>query len=898
MAVSPPQWDNLPTTLKNLHRWVLWKMGVREGKPTKVPVRADSGLPAETDNQTTWTTFEHAREAFEKGRGGAEGIGFVFARVSEISGVDLDHCRDPATGEIDTWAKAYLDRLNSYSEISPSGTGLHILVRGTIPVTGEDGGRQKDLKGNGYGPGAKIECYSNKRYFTMTGNVLPGYPPTVEDRQAELMTIYREIWGEGKTSAQDSTKHAQDGPRKAQDGQKLLDEIKERMFSSANGPEILKLYNGDISAYGGDDSRADLALCNHLAFHCNNNPRLMETLFRQSKLMRDKWDQARGATTYGHMTIVKAIADTTECYQGGGSKCVEAEGEDEKGEGGRGRPSTLKRIIEMLLEEFSQDSESRLVISSTGTYHLWITARDHREMFDISSERFRIWLAGKFAERYNGAILRTSAIKDGREALISLLMRIKPPVKMDLQVKTLKNGDSIYYDLGREDWLCIKISPAGVHPAPAPIGLRRTRAQGEQIEPALPAKPEDINLLTDKMRIKDEADALLIKAYTCAGMMPNIAHPILWLTGGQGSGKSMRAGMLKSVIDPATLKQTSLPDNRKDLGVLLSNAYCQGIDNVDAPFMSWQVEMLCQAVTGGASVARELFSDGEIAINVFNRAVLIFTSIAVVSNAPDLIDRAILLPVDELPEDERRSEVILMQEFDQDKPRILGAVFESIRRALAILPEVQAEFERREWAGVRMLDFAILGEALARGAWGKEPGVFLEAYRKRISEAATEIVSGDLAMSTLREFMRERIVWTGSAKTLLRELEGMNSFEDPTWRPPSQGWPKTPNALGMRLIKYSTDLARQGIKINRDRTGKRGDRVYEIELTTGATELSEDEKTKIEQTLQDHERRGTPLKIKEFADANNLDKTELARLIHRRSWVFAPATGMYLPPVI
>lgn len=900
MAVSPPRWDNLPAGMKELHHWVLWKVAERDGRPTKVPIRADSGLPAEADNQTTWSSYEATKEAFEKGRGGAAGIGFVFHRSSMISGIDLDHCLNPATGEIDQWAKTYLDRLNSYSEISPSGSGLHVIVKGTIPVTGADGGRKKALKGDGYRPDAAIEMYSNKRFFTMTGNVLPGYPQTVEDRQDELTALYNEIFGPVKSDGGKAADRGQDaakGKPVDQNGQEhldILDKTKERMFSSANGPEILKLYNGDISAYGGDDSAADLALCNHLAFYCNKNPRLMEALFRQSKLMRDKWDEARGATTYGHMTIVKAIADTTECYQGGGSECVE----DEGGKKSKGRPSTLKRIINMLLDLFEEDDESRLVVSTTGTYHLWINASDHREMFDINSERFRIWLAGKFAERYNGAILRTSAIKDGREALISLLMRIKPPVKMDLQVKTLKIGDSIYYDLGREDWLCIKISPASVHPTPAPIGLRRTRAQGEQIEPALPAKPEDINLLTDKMRIKDEADALLIKTYTCVGMMPNIAHPILWLTGGQGSGKSMRAGMLKSVIDPATLKQTSLPDNRKDLGVLLSNAYCQGIDNVDAPFTSWQVEMLCQAVTGGASVARELFSDGEIAINVFNRAVLIFTSIAVVSNAPDLIDRAILMPVDELPEDERRSEVILMQEFDQDKPRILGAVFESIRRALAILPEVQAEFERREWAGVRMLDFAILGEALARGAWGKEPGVFLEAYRKRISEAATEIVSGDLAMSTLREFMRERIVWTGSAKTLLRELEGMNSFEDPTWRPPSQGWPKTPNALGMRLIKYSTDLARQGIKINRDRTGKRGDRVYEIELTTGATELSEDEKTKIEQTLQDHERRGTPLKIKEFADANSLDKTELARLIHRRGWRFAPATGMYLPPVI
>ena len=293
-----------------------------------------------------------------------------------------------------------------------------------------------------------------------------------------------------------------------------------------------------------------------------------------------------------------------------------------------------------------------------------------------------------------------------------------------------------------------------------------------------------------------------------------------------------------------------------------------------------------------------MFSDGEIAINVFNRAVLIFTSIAVVSNAPDLIDRAILMPVEELPESERRGEAILWQEFDQDKPRILGAAFESISKALSILPEVQAEFERGDWTGVRMLDFAIFGEALSRGAWGKEPGAFLEAYRKRISEASGEIVGGDLAMSTLQEFMRERIVWKGSAKALLRELERMNLYEAPDWRPPSKGWPKTPNALGMRLIKYATDLARQGIKINRDRQGKSRDRVYQIELTAEASQVSDDEKARILQIVEDHERRGTPLKIKEFAFANNLDKTELARLIHSRGWRFADSTKLYLPPTI
>ena len=117
MTVSPPKWDNLPATCKELRHWVLWKTAMRDGKLTKVPIRADSGLNAEADNQTTWTTFDKVREAFEKGIGGALGVGFVFARASNISGVDLDHCRDPATGDIDALAKAYLDRLGSYSEI-------------------------------------------------------------------------------------------------------------------------------------------------------------------------------------------------------------------------------------------------------------------------------------------------------------------------------------------------------------------------------------------------------------------------------------------------------------------------------------------------------------------------------------------------------------------------------------------------------------------------------------------------------------------------------------------------------------------------------------------------------------------------------------------------------------
>jgi putative DNA primase/helicase len=323
---TPPIWDNIPAELKKLRHWVLWKTVWNEKyqRWTKIPLRADSGLPAEADNQTTWASFENAKDAFEKGRGQAEGIGFVFARASDITGIDLDSCRDKSTGEVDKWAQVILDRLASYTEISPSGTGLHVLVKASegIPKTGADGGRNKKLKGDGYGPDAAIEMYSNKHYFTVTGNVLDGYPRTVEDRQDELLALYSEVW----PTTHQITRKPQDGRQDKPTG-----EVKEgttppagglsdkaviaRMLGSANAGEIEKLLAGDTTAYGGDDSAADLALANHLCFWTGKDRQQMDRIFRSSGLMRDKWDEKRGSTTYGERTIDEAIEGTTEVYQ-------------------------------------------------------------------------------------------------------------------------------------------------------------------------------------------------------------------------------------------------------------------------------------------------------------------------------------------------------------------------------------------------------------------------------------------------------------------------------------------------------------------------------------------------------------------------------------------------------
>ena len=195
MTASPPQWDNLPPACRISPQSVLWRYAERDGKKTKIPLDRFGKLASSTAPHT-WCHLDEARKALESGIG--DGIGFVFTRASGITGIDLDHCRDASTGEIDAWAEAYLNRLNSYSEISPSGEGIHILVKGALP-SGVDG-KRKNFAGDGYRPKAGIEMYCSGRYFTMTGARLADYPPGIETRQDELMGIYEEVFGKAVPS--------------------------------------------------------------------------------------------------------------------------------------------------------------------------------------------------------------------------------------------------------------------------------------------------------------------------------------------------------------------------------------------------------------------------------------------------------------------------------------------------------------------------------------------------------------------------------------------------------------------------------------------------------------------------------------------------------------------------
>jgi len=154
--------DNVPDELAAPDHWVAWGWEYRNGKWTKVPVNAASGARASSDDPSTWSPFEEAVEYAQRKL--LPGVGFVFTG-SPFAGVDLDDCRDSETGHVEPWAREIVAALDSYAEVSPSGTGVKAFMRGTLPP----GRRRK----------GRVEMYDSGRFFTVTGHRLPGAPAGV-----------------------------------------------------------------------------------------------------------------------------------------------------------------------------------------------------------------------------------------------------------------------------------------------------------------------------------------------------------------------------------------------------------------------------------------------------------------------------------------------------------------------------------------------------------------------------------------------------------------------------------------------------------------------------------------------------------------------------------------------
>jgi primase-polymerase (primpol)-like protein len=295
--------ESIPEELVERPQWVCWRRAERDGKSTKIPVVPGVGSFASSTDPETWSDFETALGYLERGR--ANGIGFVFTEEDTIVGVDLDDCRDPESGDVDDDAQDIITRLDSYTEVSPSGTGYHVLIHGELP----DGRNRR----------GKIECYDKARFFTVTGDRVAATPRDVAHRQDALEAIHREyLADEESTQLTDNPKRVTQRDEAPSSTSLDDDTLLKKAKRASNGEKFERLWNGNTMGYD-SNSEADMALCCLLAFWTGGDTQQLERLFRQSGLIREKWDEVHYAdgSTYGEKTVERAISNTSEYYDPG-----------------------------------------------------------------------------------------------------------------------------------------------------------------------------------------------------------------------------------------------------------------------------------------------------------------------------------------------------------------------------------------------------------------------------------------------------------------------------------------------------------------------------------------------------------------------------------------------------
>lgn len=272
-------------------QWVCWwwEEDRKRGKWRKVPINPVTGRKARPNDPGTWGTLFEATTALLE-QHGYDGVGFMLSRDDPYTVIDLDGCRDPETGEVESWALEIVCRLASLTVVSPSGTGLHVWVKGTLPVDGFS----KRSRG--------IEGYSAKHYMTFTGEVYSG--ENIERRQEEVEELYREL-------------HPKDEPAgAASTGEDVRHDLTdEELLSKAGNAEgtgaaFATLY--DLGYFGHDHSAADAQLMRMLAYWTGKDPERMERMFSASALgQRGKW---RHRAAYRESTIQDAIKRTRKVY--------------------------------------------------------------------------------------------------------------------------------------------------------------------------------------------------------------------------------------------------------------------------------------------------------------------------------------------------------------------------------------------------------------------------------------------------------------------------------------------------------------------------------------------------------------------------------------------------------
>jgi hypothetical protein len=334
----------------------------------------------------------------------------------------------------------------------------------------------------------------------------------------------------------------------------------------------------------------------------------------------------------------------------------------------------------------------------------------------------------------------------------------------------------------------------------------------------LPERGGSIDKLRPFLNVSCEEDYVLIVAWLLAALRDVGPYPILAVSGEQGSAKTFLCWMMRRLIDANIAPNRTLPREELDLYIAANNGHMIAFDNVSG-MPHWISDALCRLSTGGGFAKRQLYTDEDETLLEAQRPVIV-NGIEDCATRADFADRSIVLVLEPISDESRRSQQGLEAEFDAARPAILGALLDAIATGLRMLPTTRLE------RLPRMADFALWVAACEPALWAK--GTFEAAYNANRNSLVETVIEASPVAGAVRAFVDQVGKWEGTATELLSEL----NYHDHNRgiRRDRKHWPQTAKLLSGQLRRVAPMLRRSGVQVEFDKTTAR--RLVRLEKKT------------------------------------------------------------------
>lgn len=460
---------------------------------------------------------------------------------------------------------------------------------------------------------------------------------------------------------------------------------------------------------------------------------------------------------------------------------------------------------EKLVRLVEETTDIELFHDHLNRFYAVIPMNGHKEIWDMDTDVFKLFLQKIYRDNEHKIINKENLTQAINILSSKALFDNKKEISLNTRIARDETEHAIWYDLTNSDWQTVKITENGwtIENNP-PILFKRFNHQKPQL---LPCESGDIRRILKYVNVQDYQTLFL--TWIVCSFIPEIQHPMIILHGEKGAAKTTASKFLKNLIDPSGLDTLMLSKKVDDLIINLEKHWFLPFDNISS--ISTEIsDILCQAITGSGIQKRKLYTDAEDYICIFQRCMLM-NGINNMATRPDLLDRSILIELTRISESDRKEFAVMMKDFMDDLPSILGGVFNLLSSAIKLYPSVHLD------SLPRMADFARWGFAVAEamGGFGQK---FLNEYKENQGIQNKEALNTDLVAVLLVSFMENQYEWEGKVSELYLSLKnfalqtGINTN--------CKDFPKQPNILSRKLNELRSNLQFAGITFESEQRSK------------------------------------------------------------------------------